>query len=61
MKRAVAVFMLVTAATSSHAGPFGLSFGESYAKLSKFGLIKNDKGLAYTAKSVPNPHRDFDE
>lgn len=61
MKEIVAAFALATAAISSHAGPFGLNFGESYAKLSKLGLIRDRATQWYAVRSVSSPHRDFDE
>jgi len=60
MKKILAAVALLTAAISSHAGPFGLNFGDPYAKLTKLGLSKDRTSQWYTVGAVPSPHRDFD-
>jgi hypothetical protein len=59
MNRFIATIVLSAACITAHAGPFGLNFGDSYAQLSKLGLVKDKVNQWYTAKSVPRPHPDF--
>jgi len=52
--------VLILAAGTAIAGPFGLNKGDSLSKLKTHGLEPIGTSGLYRAKAVPNPHPQFD-